>query len=184
MTVVLALVGSLRADSTNRKIAELAQQIAPEGTEVRIAEGLGDVPFYNEDLDGEQAPASAVHLREQVAAADALLLVTPEYNGGLPAVLKNAIDWASRPYGQGSITGKPVAALGAAIGRFGGVWAHEDSLKSVRIAGGAAHEAPAGSFKSTEWTGSGHPQEQAEVVEAVTATLAKLVDEANQSVAA
>ncbi|MDE9365297.1 NAD(P)H-dependent oxidoreductase [Luteipulveratus sp. YIM 133132] len=184
MTVVLALVGSLRADSTNRKIAELAQRLAPEGTEVRIAEGLGEVPFYNEDIDGADAPAAAERLREQVAAADALLLVTPEYNGGLPAVLKNAIDWASRPYGQGSITGKPAAALGAAFGQFGGVWAHQDSLKSVKIAGAKPHEEPAGSFKVTEWTGSGHPEEQADVVEAVTRTLETLTQQARETAAA
>ncbi|KNX36433.1 NADPH-dependent FMN reductase [Luteipulveratus halotolerans] len=184
MTTVLALVGSLRADSTNRKIAELAQKIAPEGVEVRIGTGLGDVPFYNEDIDGDDVPAAAVALREQVAAADAVLLVTPEYNGGLPAVLKNAIDWASRPYGQGSLTGKPVAALGATLGAYGGVWAHEDSLKSAKIAGGKPHETPAGSFKVGAWTGTGHPEEQPEVVEAVTNALTTLVAEAKASVAA
>lgn len=182
MTTILALVGSLRADSNNRKIAELAQSLAPEGVEVTIADGLGAIPFYNEDIDGDDAPASAVAFRDQVAAADALLLVTPEYNGGLPAVLKNAIDWSSRPYGAGSITGKPVAALGVALGQYGGVWAHQDSLKSVRIAGGEAHEEPSGSFQGGAW--EGEPKDQAEVVEAVTAALAKLIEQANAKAAA
>lgn len=183
MTTVLALVGSLRADSVNRKIAELAQELAPEGTRVLIAEGLGDVPFYNEDLDGAQVPEPAARLRAQIAAADAVLLVTPEYNGGLPAVLKNGIDWASRPFGQGSITGKPTAVLGAAHGQYGGVWAHQDSLKSVRIAGAAPCDEPSGSFAAGTWT-SHEPKEQPAVCEAVRQTLDVLVHRAVDSSAA
>lgn len=184
MTTVLALVGSLRVDSLNRRIAELAQDLAPEGTEVRIAEGLAEVPFYNEDLEEGRVPPQATHLRDQVAAADALLLVTPEYNGGLPAVLKNAIDWASRPFGNGSISGKPVAALGASKGRFGGVWAHQDSLKSAKIAGGVPHDEPAGSFKVGDWADGGQPGDQPQVVEDVRTTLATLTRQVRDVAAA
>ncbi len=139
-TRVLVLLGSLRADSHNRRIAEAICAQAPAGVTVEIADGLGELPFYNEDIDGEQAPAAAVRLREQVAAADRLLVVTPEYNGTMPAVLNNAIDWASRPFGASAIKDKPLAVVGTAGGQYGGQWAHEDARKSARVAGAAVVE--------------------------------------------
>ena len=135
-TQILALVGSLRAGSYNRRLAEAAVKYAPEDIDVEILEGLGEVPFYNEDLDRPgDVPDPARALRAAVQRADALLLVTPEYNGSLPAVLKNAIDWTSRPFQHGAITGKPVAVVGTSHGRYGGVWAHNDTRKSAGIAG-------------------------------------------------
>lgn len=139
-TRVLVLVGSLRTDSLNRRIAETLQAQAPAGVTVEIAEGLGEVPFYNEDLDGEQVPAAAAALRAQVAAADRVLAVTPEYNGTMPAVLNNAIDWLSRPYGAGAITGKPFAVVGATPTPYGGKWAHEHARRSAGIAGAVVLE--------------------------------------------
>lgn len=139
-TRVLVLVGSLRADSHNRKIAEAIREQAPAGVTVDIADGLGELPFYNEDLDGEQAPEAVVRLRGQVAAADRLLIVTPEYNGTMPAVLNNAIDWASRPFGAGAIKDKPLAVIGTAGGQYGGQWAHDDTRKSARVAGAVVVE--------------------------------------------
>jgi len=135
-TSILVLVGSLRAGSTNRQLAEAAAQVAPAGVSLSIYEGLADLPFYNEDLDVAGAvPAAAAKLRAAIAHADAILVVTPEHNGTIPAVLKNAIDWASRPYGASSISGKPLAAIGSAFGQFGGVWAHDEARKSFGIAG-------------------------------------------------
>ena len=134
-TRVLVLVGSLRADSLNRKIAETLQALAPEGVVVEIAEGLAELPFYNEDLDGESVPAAASALRAKVAGADRLLVVTPEYNGTMPAVLNNAIDWLSRPYGTGAIKGKPFGVVGATPTPYGGKWAHADTARSAGIAG-------------------------------------------------
>jgi len=134
-TRVLALVGSLRADSHNKKIAEAIKAQAPAGVTVEIAEGLDQIPFYNEDLDGDAAPAAAAAFREQVAAADRLLIITPEYNGSTPAVISNALDWASRPYGQGSIKGKPVAVVGTSVGQFGGAWSIADARKVAGVAG-------------------------------------------------
>jgi NAD(P)H-dependent FMN reductase len=139
-TRVLVLVGSLRADSLNRRIAETLKTQAPEGISIEIADGLGEVPFYNEDLDGEQVPAAAAHLRAQVAGADRVLVVTPEYNGTMPAVLNNAIDWLSRPYGQGALTGKPFAVVGATPTPYGGKWAHQDTRRSAGIAGAVVLE--------------------------------------------
>jgi NAD(P)H-dependent FMN reductase len=135
-TRILALVGSLRADSYNRQLAEAAVKHAPDGTTVEIFEGLADVPLYNEDLDrpGNVAGPAQV-LRDAVQRADALLLVTPEYNGTIPAGLKNAIDWTSRPFHGGAIVDKPLGVVGTSHGRYGGVRAHEDTRKSARIAG-------------------------------------------------
>jgi NAD(P)H-dependent FMN reductase len=134
-TRVLVLVGSLRADSLNRRIAEALRDQASDGVELQIADDLGAIPFYNEDLDAAEVPAAAVQLREQVAAADRVLAVTPEYNGTMPAALNNAIDWVSRPYGVGAITGKPFAVIGATPTPYGGKWAHDDARRSARIAG-------------------------------------------------
>jgi NAD(P)H-dependent FMN reductase len=134
-TRILALVGSLRAGSYNKQLAEAAVKYAPDGVHVDIFDDLGDVPFYNEDIDHPGAVATADWLRVDVESADALLLVTPEYNGTIPAALKNAIDWISRPYGAGAISGKPLAVIGVSHGRYGGVWAHDDTRKAASIAG-------------------------------------------------
>src|SRR6476646_5126662 len=139
-TRVLVLVGSLRADSLNRKIAETLRAQAPDGVTVEIAENLDALPFYNEDLDGENVPAAAADLRDKVANADRVLAVTPEYNGTMPAVLNNAIDWLSRPYGVGAIKGKPFGVVGATPTPYGGKWAHQDSARSAGIAGAVVVE--------------------------------------------
>ena len=135
-TTIAVLVGSLRAESTNRKLAELLAAQAPEGVTVEIVDGLAQVPFYNEDLDNPaDIPAAAARLREQVGRAERVLAVTPEYNATMPAVLNNAIDWLSRPYGQGAVVGKPFGVVGATPTPYGGKWAHEDTLRSAKIAG-------------------------------------------------
>ena len=134
-TKVTVLVGSLRADSVNRKFAETLVDLAPEGVELSIAENLELIPFYNEDLDGDSAPAAAKALREQVADSDRILVVTPEYNATTPAVINNAIDWLSRPYGTGVISGKPFGVIGVTPTPYGGKWAHEDTRRSAKIAG-------------------------------------------------
>src|ERR1700742_3450957 len=119
---VLALVGSLRAASINRQIAELAADVAPDGVSVRIFDHLGELPFYNEDIDNEtDVPASVTALRAAAAEADATLVVTPEYNGSIPAVIKNAIAWLSRPFGDGALKDKPLAVIGGSFRRLCGV---------------------------------------------------------------
>lgn len=137
---ILALVGSLRAASINRQIAELAAAVASDGVSVTLFEGLADLPFYNEEIDDAMnaaapplAPVAA--LRAAAADADAALVVTPEYNGSIPAVVKNAIDWLSRPFGDGALKGKPLAVIGGSFGQYGGVWAHDETRKSFGIAG-------------------------------------------------
>jgi len=173
---VLSLVGSLRAGSHNRQLAQLAVRLAPEGTEIQVYEGLGDVPFYNEDIDREDlVPEAAARLRQAASEADVLLLFTPEYNGTIPAVLKNAIDWLSRPFGAGAIVGKPVAVIGTAYGQYGGVWAQDETRKAVRIAGAAPLEeitlAIPGSVERFAQT---HPGDDAEVVQQLTDVLTLL----------
>lgn len=143
---VLALVGSLRAASINRQIAELAAAVAPGGVTVTVFDGLGDLPFYNEDIDpamgAENAePPAVAALRAAATQADAALVVTPEYNGSIPAVVKNAIDWLSRPFGNGALKGKPLAVIGGSMGQYGGVWAHDETRKSFGIAGARVVEA-------------------------------------------
>jgi NAD(P)H-dependent FMN reductase len=135
MTHVAVLVGSLRADSVNRQLAESLRDLAPVGTVVEIVDGLGDLPFYNEDLDGSEAPDAVTRVRELVGNADRVLAVTPEYNATMPAVLNNAIDWLSRPYGVGALAGKPFGVIGVTPTPYGGKWAHEDARRSVKIAG-------------------------------------------------
>jgi NAD(P)H-dependent FMN reductase len=173
---VLALVGSLRAASVNRQIAELAAENTPDGISVRLHEGLGDIPFYNEDIDGENAPAAAAKLREAVAAADAVLVVTPEYNGTIPAVLKNAIDWLSRPYGRSVLARKPLAVIGASAGQYGGVWAHDDTRKSFGAASADVVDALALSVPFSSLDGK-HPRENADLVANVDDVLRKLAAE-------
>jgi NAD(P)H-dependent FMN reductase len=129
-----ALVGSLRAGSYNRQLAEAAAKYAPDDVDVDIFDDLADVAFYNEDID-RPGTVAADWLRVEVQTAEALLLVTPEYNGTIPATLKNTIDWISRPYGAGAISGKPLAVIGVSNGRYGGVWAHDDTRKAASIAG-------------------------------------------------
>jgi NAD(P)H-dependent FMN reductase len=139
-TRVVVLVGSLRADSLNRKIAEKLRDGAAEDVSVEIVDGLERLPFYNEDLDGPDAPAVVTEIRDRVAAADRVLVVTPEYNGTMPAVLNNAIDWLSRPYGQGALVGKPLGVVGATPTPYGGKWAHADAVRSARVAGAVVLE--------------------------------------------
>ena len=133
---VLAFSGSLRERSYNTALARAAVDLAPAGVDVDLYDGLAELPPYDEDLDGEDAPASVRELRERIAQADALLFVTPEYNGSIPGVLKNAIDWASRPpRGRAAIWGKTAAIAGATTGQYGAIWAQQDLRRVLGIAG-------------------------------------------------
>jgi NAD(P)H-dependent FMN reductase len=174
-TRILALIGSLRAGSYNKQLAEEAVKSAPDGVDVDIFDDLAEVAFYNEDIDRPGAVAAADWLRVEVQSADALLLVTPEYNGTIPASLKNAIDWISRPYGAGAISGKPLAVIGATNGRFGGVWAHDDARKAARIAGASVLDDVT---LSVPWAATRfatiHPADDDEIADAITTILAAL----------
>ncbi|GAA0909981.1 NAD(P)H-dependent oxidoreductase [Streptomyces thermoalcalitolerans] len=173
---ILALVGSLRSGSHNRQLAEAAVKLAPAGAEIVLYEGLGDIPFYNEDIDVEgSVPAAAVKLREAAGSADAFLLFSPEYNGTIPAVLKNAIDWLSRPYGAGALVGKPVAVIGTAFGQYGGVWAQDEARKAAGIAGGkVAEDIKLSIPHSVTRFAETHPVDDAEVAAQLTEVVTRL----------
>lgn len=132
---ILALVGSLRDGSTNRLLAQAALAHLPAGTEGRVWEGLADLPHYSEELDTESVDPAVAALRAAVAEADALLVVTPEYNGAMSGVLKNAIDWASRPRGAASLAGKPAAVLAASAAPRNAIWARENAVRVLQVAG-------------------------------------------------
>jgi NAD(P)H-dependent FMN reductase len=173
---VLVLVGSLRAASVNRQLAELAIESAPDGVRLETFDRLGELPFYNEDIDNADVAEPVVALRQAAADADAALVVTPEYNGSIPGVLKNAIDWLSRPFGNGALKGKPLAVVGAALGQYGGVWAHDETRKSFGIAGPRVIEDLTLSVRSTAFDGK-HPRENSEVAEQLRDIVGKLAAE-------
>ncbi|MFH5924642.1 NADPH-dependent FMN reductase [Roseomonas xinghualingensis] len=126
---ILGISGSLRKASHNSAILRAAAELAPEGVTVTIYEGLGDIPPYNDDVRaGPGYPAPVTAFREALRAADAVLIATPEYNYSVPGVLKNAIDWASRPPEQ-PFDGKPVAIMGATPGLLGTARAQYDLRK-------------------------------------------------------
>jgi len=148
---ILAVSGSLREASFNTSLLRAALEAAPDGVELELWEGIGDLPLYDEDLEAD-VPESVRRLRDDWAAADAILFATPEYNGSVPGGLKNAIDWASRPHvfrpdGAGSagavsshkleavLRNKPVAVVGASTGQFGALWAQQDLKRILGIAG-------------------------------------------------
>lgn len=114
---ILGIAGSLRRASYNRAALRAAVRLVPEGARLEICE-LDGIPGFNQD-DERQPPPKVAELRARVRAADAILFVTPEYNYSVPGVLKNAIDWASRPYGESAWAGKPVAVMGASTGAIG-----------------------------------------------------------------
>jgi chromate reductase len=138
---ILALSGSLRARSYNTALARAATALAPEGIEVELYESLAEIPPYNADVDNEDVPGAVRDLRARIEAADALLFVTPEYNGSISGVLKNAIDWASRPAGpDASLWGKTAVIAGVTTGRYGAIWAQQDLRRVLGLAGARVAE--------------------------------------------
>lgn len=127
---VAVIVGSLRKDSANKKVARALEQIAGAQLKFDYVE-IGDLPFYNEDTENAGAPAAWQRVREQVKRADAVLLVTPEYNRSVPGVLKNAVDVISRPYGKNNFDGKPAAVISSSPGALGGFGANHHLRQSL-----------------------------------------------------
>ena len=132
---LLAIPGSLRRDSHNARLLRTAAEEAPAGVDVDIYEGLAAIPPYDADADVEPGSASVQELRERIAAADGLIFATPEYNSSIPGVLKNAIDWASRPRATTALAGKPAGVMGATTGHFGAVWAQAELRKVLGSTG-------------------------------------------------
>jgi len=138
---ILAIPGSVRRDSHNARLLRYVAERAPEGVEIELWDGLKSIPPYDEDDDNEFPPRPVAELREAIAGADGLLFATPEYNGSVPGVLKNAVDWASRPRESTPLQNKPAAVIGATTGAFGAVWAQAELRKVLRTAGARVVEA-------------------------------------------
>ena len=133
---LLAISGSLRAASHNSELLRSAAALAPAGVKVDIYKGLEEIPPYDEDDDvaGNQPPA-VVRLKQALNSADAVLIATPEYNASIPGVLKNALDWVSRPIAESPVRYKPAAVISASTSMFGGVWAAAETRKVLGALG-------------------------------------------------
>ena len=133
---ILALSGSLRTGSHNTKLLQAAAAAAPDGIEVAIYDRLKEIPPYDadDDLPGHQ-PAAVRRLKHAIAEADAVLIATPEYNHSIPGVLKNALDWVSRPLAESPVLNKPVVVISSSTGMFGGVWAAAETRKVMGALG-------------------------------------------------
>ena len=133
--LIFGLSGSLRRASHNSALLRAAAQLMPDGAELEIYTELERIPPFNEDLE-DSRPEPVEHLREAVSRADGILIATPEYNHSIPGVLKNAIDWLSRPFDDTVLRNKPAMVIGASTGMFGAVWSQADTRKAL-AAGGA-----------------------------------------------
>jgi len=127
---VAVLVGSLRKDAFSRRLALALREVQPDSLELEIVE-IATLPLYNQDLETDSPPAAWQEYRKRLDAADAVLFVTPEYNRGMPAAIKNAIDVGSRPYGKGAINRKPCAVASSSPGGLGGFGANHQVRQSV-----------------------------------------------------
>ena len=130
---LLAISGSLRRRSYNSALLDAAAVECGPDVDFLFWSGLDTIPAYNEDAD--EAPPSVALLKDEIAAADAILFATPEYNASVPGALKNALDWVSRPVGSSPLRGKPVAVIGASQGVFGAAWAQAELRKILQTMG-------------------------------------------------
>src|SRR6476469_2920284 len=138
---VLGVSGSLRRGSYSTALLRHAGDLfEAEGAEFEIYDGLREIPPYDEDCDAEDVPAAVSRIRETVRDADAVFFVTPEYNSSIPGVLKNALDWISRPFATNALRYKPVAVIGVSTGMFGAVWAQADLRKVLGAIGARVTE--------------------------------------------
>jgi chromate reductase, NAD(P)H dehydrogenase (quinone) len=132
---ILGISGSLRRDSHNTRLLRGVGELLPEGVELELFDQLGAIPPFNEDAEHETPPAVAA-LKAAIAGADAVLVATPEYNASIPGVLKNALDWVSRPVRtEAPLMGKPAAVIGASTSLFGAIWAQAETRKVLSTIG-------------------------------------------------
>jgi chromate reductase, NAD(P)H dehydrogenase (quinone) len=132
---ILAISGSLRRDSYNTQLLRAAGELAADGLDVERYEGLAAIPPYDGDVEALGTPASVVELKRRIAAADVVLIATPEYNSSIPGQLKNALDWVSRPIKESPFRSKPTAVVGASTSAYGGVWAQAELRKVLGMLG-------------------------------------------------
>jgi chromate reductase, NAD(P)H dehydrogenase (quinone) len=184
---VLGISGSLRRGSLNHALLREAAERLPAGAEMVEFERLREIPPYDADLEALETPAAVAELRQAMRDADAVLIATPEYNHSIPGVLKNALDWASRPAGQSALTGKPAAAIGASTGMFGAVWAQAETRKVLGALGGRVVEAELPVARAAELYRDGRLElspEQSQQLEELLAELAAEVEQLRELVPA
>ena len=180
---VLGISGSLRRDSLNSALLRAAAERLPAGVEWSEFEGLREIPPYDADLELEGTPLAVRRLREAIRGADAVLVATPEYNHSIPGVLKNALDWASRPAGQSALNGVPAAAIGASTGMFGAVWAQAETRKVLGALGGRVVEAELPVARAAEQYVDGELEltpQQSEQLQEILAELVAAVEESRE----
>jgi len=178
---ILGLSGSLRRDSHNTRLLAGAGTLLPSGVEFVVFDRLAEIPPYNEDEEHPAPPAVAA-LKAAIAGADALLVATPEYNASIPGVLKNALDWVSRPVAESPLRGKPAAVVGASTGLFGAVWAQAETRKVLGTIGAQVldRELPVG--QADEALGpDGLPLER-DALDSLSATIDELIELAEPGV--
>ncbi|HKA66873.1 MAG TPA: NADPH-dependent FMN reductase [Solirubrobacterales bacterium] len=178
---VLGISGSLRRDSLNSALLRAAAERLPAGAELVEFERLRSIPPYDEDAELEGTPEAVAELRRAMREADAVLIATPEYNHSIPGVLKNALDWASRPAGQSALNGKPAAVVGASTGMFGAVWAQAETRKVLGALGGRVIETELPVARAGELLVDGHLElspQQSEQLEELLAELVAAIEEA------
>ncbi|HEX6456073.1 MAG TPA: NAD(P)H-dependent oxidoreductase [Solirubrobacterales bacterium] len=177
---VLGITGSLRRDSYNHALLREAAERLPAGAELVEFDRLAEIPPYDADLEELTTPEPVEALRQAMRDADAVIVATPEYNHSIPGVLKNALDWASRPAGQSALTGTPAAVIGASTGMFGAVWAQTETRKVLGALGGRVVERELPVARATELYRDGRLELSPEQSEQLESLLAELVVEVEQ----
>jgi chromate reductase len=177
---VLGIAGSLRRGSYNHALLREAAERLPAGAELVEFDRLGEIPPYDADVEAEGIPEPVEALRQAMRDADAVIVATPEYNHSIPGVLKNALDWASRPAGQSALTGTPAAVVGASTGMFGAVWAQAETRKVLGALGGRVVERELPVARAAELYRDGRLELSPEQSEQLEGLLAELVAEAEQ----
>ncbi|MGI9112259.1 MAG: NADPH-dependent FMN reductase [Gaiellaceae bacterium] len=174
---ILALSGSLRQGSHNTDLLRGAAAAAPDGIEIDLYDGLKEIPPYDAADDGPaERPAAVERFKDALAEADGILISTPEYNSSIPGVLKNALDWASRPLVESPVRNKPVAVLSSSTGMFGGVWAAAETRKVMGALGARALEETVAVPKADVRLADGIDAELLAELRAVVDALAAAVD--------
>jgi chromate reductase len=174
---ILAISGSLRQGSHNTDLLRGAAAAAPDGVDIELYHGLKDIPPYDadDDVPGDQ-PLAVLRFKEALDSADAILIATPEYNSSIPGVLKNALDWASRPLVESPVRNKPVAVLSSSTGMFGGVWAAAETRKVMGALGARTLEDSVAVAKADERLANGVDGELLLELRAVVDALAAAVE--------
>lgn len=175
---VLAISGSLRNDSHNTTLLRAAAELLPPSASLVAYDGLRQIPPYDADEDVQPGPQAVEELRAAIAAADAVLIATPEYNSSIPGQLKNALDWVSRPLRGNPLSGKPAAAIGASTGSFGAVWAQADLRKVLGAIGARVIDAELPVAKGDQAFDENDRLIDAQLRQQLEEILAELVNEA------